>query len=190
MSNKKALFPGPRHASNGFSVVELMVVISIISIITAIAAPSFALLTEIWRVREVVDQLQSTLYYARSEAIRRGGQIVMQKVPDSADGCKTNETNSWNCGWFVCYDSNNDGNCGASEAVLQRIGSAGKVEVSRNRGGANIKFNRWGLVSGIYIGFTLIPKNKTVSHVGARGVCMSSGGRIRVVPQDAIPCVG
>lgn len=190
MSCNKAIFLVRRHARNGFSAVELMVAISILSIITAIAAPSFTLLTETWRVREVVDQLQSTLYYARSEAIRRGGQVVIQKMPNSAEGCRTTETNSWNCGWFVCYDANNDGDCDAGEAVLQRIDSTGKVEVSRNRGGANIKFNRWGLVSGTYLGFTLVPQNKTVSHLGARGVCMSSGGRIRVVPQEAIPCVG
>lgn len=31
------------------------------------------------------------------------------------------------------------------------------------------------------------PWSATISHVGARGVCMSSGGRIRVIPQVALP---
>lgn len=180
-----------RYAVTGFSAVELMVVVSIISILTAFAVPSFTVLTETWRVRETADQLQSTLYYARSEAIRRGGHVVIQKTPNLTNGCASApNTRDWDCGWIVCHDANDNGVCNANEAVLQRVGSAGKVSVSRTGGGASITLNRWGLVSGTYLGFTLVPLDKTVSHAGARGVCMSSGGRIRVISQEAIPCVG
>jgi type IV fimbrial biogenesis protein FimT len=74
--------------------------------------------------------------------------------------------------------------------VLQRIDTPARVQVARTGGSASIAFNRWGLVSGPWLGFTLIPLDKTVSHPGARGVCMSSGGRVRIISQEAIPCTG
>ena len=173
----------------GFTAIELLVVVSIVAILAALAAPSFTPLIESWRVRQATEQLQSSLYYARSEAIKRGGQIAIQKIPNNTNGCTTATGNrDWDCGWFICHDTNSNGTCGASEPVLQRVDAPARVQVSRTGGGASIKLNRWGLVAGTWLGFSLVPLNKPTTHPGARGVCMSSGGRIRVIlPQD-IPC--
>ncbi len=168
-----------------------MVTVSILALLIALAAPSFTRLIENWNVRQTTEQLQSTLSYARSEAIKRGGQVAIQKIPNNTNGCSSaSDARDWDCGWIVCQDTNSDGACNAAEPVLQRIESAAKVHVNRTSGGASIKLNRWGLVDGAWLGFTLVPLNKTTSHPGARGVCMSSGGRIRVIPQEAIPCTG
>ena len=178
-----------RRLVAGFTAIELMVVVSIVAILAALAGPSFTLLIENWRVRESAEQLQSTLYYARSEAIKRGGQVVIQKIPNNTNGCTSaTGTRAWDCGWIVCHDTNDNGTCNAAEPVLQRIESSAKVHVNRTGGGASIQLNRWGLVDGTWLGFNLIPLDKTVSHVAARGVCMSSGGRVRIIPQEAIPC--
>ena len=177
-----------RHVA-GFTAIELMVVVSIVAILAALAGPSFTLLIENWRVRESAEQLQSTLHYARSEAIKRGGRVVIQKIPNNTNGCTTaSDTRAWDCGWIVCHDTNDNGTCNAAEPVLQRIESSAKVHVNRTGGGASIQLNRWGLVDGTWLGFNLIPLDRTVSHVAARGVCMSSGGRVRIIPQEAIPC--
>jgi type IV fimbrial biogenesis protein FimT len=177
-----------RHVA-GFTAIELMVVVSIVAILAALAGPSFTPLIENWRVRESAEQLQSTLHYARSEAIKRGGRVVIQKIPNNTNGCTTaSSTRAWDCGWIVCHDTNDNGTCNAAEPVLQRIESSAKVHVNRTGGGASIQLNRWGLVDGTWLGFNLIPLDKTVSHVAARGVCMSSGGRVRIIPQEAIPC--
>ena len=178
-----------RQFATGFTASELMVVVSIVAILAALAAPSFSPLIENWRVRESAEQLQSTLYYARSEAIKRGGQVLIQKIPNNTNGCTTaTGTRAWDCGWIVCHDTNDNGTCNATEPVLQRVASAAKVHVNRTGGGASIKLNRWGLVDGTFLGFNLIPLDKSVSHPGTRGVCMSSGGRVRIIPQEAIPC--
>lgn len=178
-----------RHLAAGFTAIELMVVVAILAILAALAGPSFTPLIENWRVRESAEQLQSTLYYARSEAIKRGGQVVIQKIPNNTNGCTSaTGTRAWDCGWIVCHDTNDNGTCNATEPVLQRVASAAKVHVNRTGGGASIKLNRWGLVDGTFLGFNLIPLDKSVSHPGARGVCMSSGGRVRIIPQEAIPC--
>ena len=178
-----------RQFATGFTAIELMVVVSIVAILAALAGPSFTPLIENWRVRESAEQLQSTLHYARSEAIKRGGQVLIQKIPNNTNGCTTaSGTRAWDCGWIVCHDTNGSDTCTAADPVLQRVESSAKVHVNRTSGGATIKLNRWGLVDGTWLGFNLIPLDKTVSHASARGVCMTSGGRIRIIPQEAIPC--
>lgn len=175
----------------GFTTVELMVTVSILALLMALAAPSFTPLIESWRVRQATEQLQSTLHYARSEAIKHGGRVAIQKIPNNTNGCTSaSGTRDWDCGWIVCQDTNSNGTCNASEPVLQRIESPSRVQITRTGGGASIKLNRWGLVDGTWLGFSLVPLDKSSTHPGARGVCMSSGGRIRIIPPEAIPCTG
>ena len=175
----------------GFTTIELMVTVSILAVLTVIAAPSFTIIIESWRVRQATEALQSTLQFARSEAIRRGGRVAVQKLPNNTNGCSSAVNNSeWDCGWIVCQDTNGNGSCAAAEPVLQRIDSPAKVQVSRPGSGASIKLNRWGLVDGNWLGFSLVPAGKPTTHPGARGLCMSSGGRIRIILSEAIPCTG
>ena len=180
-----------RTTMQGFTAIELMVVVSIIAVLAALAGPSLALMIESWRVRDATVSLRSTLLFARSEAIKRGGQIAIHKLPNNTNGCTTaSGTRDWDCGWNVCEDTNDNGACNASEPILQRVDAPSKVQISRTGGGASIKLNRWGLVDGTWLGFSLVPLDKGTTHPGARGLCMSSGGRIRIVPPEDIPCNG
>ncbi len=173
----------------GFTAIELMVTVAIMAVLMALAAPSFTPLIEGWRVRQATEQLQSTLYYARSEAIKRGGQVVVQKLPNGTNSCTTASTTAaWGCGWVVCHDSNNSGTCTGADTELQRYDTPSQIEIQRTANGATIQLNRWGLVSGTFVGFSLLPKGKSISDPNARGVCMSSGGRIRIIRSEELPC--
>lgn len=179
----------PRPTMQGFTAIELMVVVSIIAVLAALAGPSFTQMIESWRVRDATESLSSTLFFARSEAIKRGGRVVLQKIPNNTNGCAIAPNNTdWGCGWVVCHDTNGNGVCNASDPVLQHYSPPPKVEVTRTGGSTTIQFNRWGLVSGTYPGFSLVPYAKATTHPGARGLCISSGGRIRIIPPEAIPC--
>lgn len=183
--------PTSRRKSHGFTLLEVMVVVAIMGVLAALAAPSFNPLIERWRVRQVAEQLQSTLHFARSEAIKRGGRVVIEKLPNNTNGCTTaTGVNDWDCGWIVCEDTDVNGKCDVGEQELQRIDTNARVHVIRRAGGADIKLNRWGLVDGAWLGFNLVPLDKTISNPSARGLCMSSGGRVRIIPQEDIPCSG
>lgn len=173
----------------GFTAVELMTALAIIAVLATLGAPSFTSLIESWRVRTVAEKLESSLYYARSEAIKRGGGVLMQKIPNHTGSC-TSATGArdWDCGWIVCVDEDRSGSCSADEPVLQHMQVLGQVRVNRTGGGTTIKWNRWGSVDGTFVGFRLYPTLRDVTHPGARGLCMSSGGRIRTISQRPISC--
>ena len=175
----------------GFTLIEVLVVIAILGVLAALAGPSFTPTIERWRVRQAVESLTSTIYYARSEAIKRGGRVAIQKLPNNTNGCTTaSNARDWDCGWFVCENTNDDEDCDASEPVLQRYDAPTNLQITRTGGAASIKLNRWGLVDGAWLGFSLVPLNKSTTNPAARGICMSSGGRIRVIPPEDIPCTG
>jgi len=109
--------------SRGFTLVELVVTIAVLAIVLAIAAPSFQGMIERWRARQAAESLSSTLYYARSEAIRRGGNVTVGGLGGD-----------WNSGWVVTDGGN----------VLQQYETPGNLTINA----ADIAFNRWGLVAG------------------------------------------
>ncbi len=172
----------------GFTLIEVMVVVAIMAVLAALAAPSFTSMTERWRVRQVVESMTSTLYYARSEAIKRGGQIGIEKNPETTPGCALADTSQeWGCGWFVFVDSDGNGKWKAGEEVLQTVTTPTNVNVIHKSGGANIKVDRYGMMSGLNAkGFIFSPEPAGIASPATRGICMASGGRIRVI--EDVPC--
>lgn len=67
-----------RHA--GFTLIELMVVISIIAIGAALAAPSFSQLIANYRVRSGAESMINGLNFARAEAVRRNTPVSFSLV--------------------------------------------------------------------------------------------------------------
>ncbi|EHL21314.1 type-4 fimbrial pilin related signal peptide protein [Acidovorax sp. NO-1] len=166
-------------------------VVSILAVLAALATPSFTPLIERWRIRQAASGLESALYFARSEAIKRGGNITIRKEPSGTNGCSlASGVSNWDCGWFVFVDTNNNGTQNAGEEVLQRFATPLNIEVTRSANSADIRFDRWGRANAPF-GFSLVPLNKSTSDPAARGLCMSSGGRIRITTDPAdIPCAG
>jgi len=91
--------PGPRRHAIGFTLIELMVTLTILAILLALAIPSFARLLAANRVSTETSELIASLNLARSEAVRRG-QAVTLRALDSSNYSK---------GWRVFADLDQDG---------------------------------------------------------------------------------
>ena len=88
---------GVRRA-RGFTLVELMVVLVIVGVILVIAAPGFSTLTQRTRLKSYANEVVASIYLARSEAIKRNGQMTLCV---STDGANCTGGGDWEEGWIV-----------------------------------------------------------------------------------------
>ncbi len=122
------------------------------------------------------------------EAIKRGGNVAIQKLPNTTDCLLAVTDNDWGCGWEVFVDTDGDSTRDAGEEVLQSFSMPVNITVTRTGGGAVLNLDRWGRINGAFTGFSLVPLDKPTTDAAARGLCMGAGGRIRVINPAEIPC--
>jgi type IV fimbrial biogenesis protein FimT len=88
-----------RHA--GFTLIELLTTVTIVGVLAMIAVPSMQKMILAQRVRTAASDLQTSLYFARSEAIKRATSVDV--VPCSAvypPSCGTGNPD-WRNGWII-----------------------------------------------------------------------------------------
>jgi len=167
--------------SAGLTLIELMVTLAIAAILAGLAAPGIGALVDRQRLRRAGEDMSDALYFARREAIRRGGNVTLRK--GASEGCSAREATDWSCGWFVFEDADGNGELGPGEAVLQSWPPARGVEVKMNVVGSlpYLLLSRWGRF-GNNLGFSvrLRPAGSSASAATLM-LCMSSGGRLRTL---------
>lgn len=92
----------------GFTLIEMLVTISIATILTSIAVPSFTKMVERNRISSGTNEFLSALILARSEAVKRS-QSVSVCVSNAAQTACDNTLNDYAKGWIVFTDCNGDG---------------------------------------------------------------------------------
>lgn len=165
--------------ARGFTTVELLVVIVVLAVLAAMAGPSMLPLLERWRVRQAIEEMTVTYAFARSEAIRRAGNVsVARSTPDAATCALPVATADWRCGWTVFVDTNNNGVLDSGEATLRVSPPAGGVSVT-NVDGASAAFtlSRWGEPAGGAVGFAIAATRAGSTVLSA--LCADGGGRVR-----------
>lgn len=90
-------------AQNGFTLIELMIVIVIAAILLAIAVPSFQSLIKRNNVDSLQSRLGSALATARTEAASRN-RLVTICASTNQTACSTNAAD-WAEGWIVFEDA-------------------------------------------------------------------------------------
>lgn len=186
----------PTISSHGITLIETLVALAILSVLLSLAAPAFRQMHQKWKVLQTAQSMESTLLLARSEAIRYGGNIVLLKIDNATSpntGCQNASTKQeWGCGWFLFRDLNGSGTWTKNEPKLHEISLDGSVNAMHSSGGASIKFNRYGLASGLNAkGMTFSPAGNTasdgISSSATRTLCMAAGGRIRIIEEASCP---
>ena len=69
----------PQGASCGVTLIELMVAVAIVAILATLAAPSMRSFIEALQLRSATNELEASISYARSEAIKRGKTLTLCK---------------------------------------------------------------------------------------------------------------
>jgi len=106
-----------RSAVVGFTLVELLVVLTVLVILQSLAVPSFVGTINSMRLTTAANALFSSLLLARSEAIKRDARVVVCK---SGDGVVCATSGGWEQGWMVFHDANNNAARDVGEVLLLR----------------------------------------------------------------------
>jgi type IV fimbrial biogenesis protein FimT len=104
-----------RRAARGFTAIELMVVVAIVAILTALAAPYMGQMIRKQQLRTTSFDVFSSLTLARSEAIKRNVSVTMASVGGD-----------WTKGWTVT-DAN--GNVLRTQGAMDNLAINGPVNV-------------------------------------------------------------
>lgn len=105
--------------SNGFTVIELLIVMTIAVVLIAIGMPSFVEFTRETRAGSAMTSLTGDIQLARSEAVKRNSRVLFcARASATSSSCSgAPSASAWMNGWLVCYDRNADGACDASTAA-------------------------------------------------------------------------
>ena len=103
---------------------ELMAVVAIIGILTALAAPSFSEMIKSQKIKSMATDLNASLALARSEAVKRNRNVTMS--PTTAG--------SWQLGWQIA-DPDNAGSNIEVQSAFAGVTATGPDDVTYRSSG-------------------------------------------------------
>lgn len=179
-SNHSTFLPHQHRHHRGFTLVELMVVIAIIGILSAMAAPSYSGYIARQMQRDQISAFARSINLARTEAVKRGRSVMVCRsdAPEATTpACNTNG-GDWSTGWIIFSDDNNNQSYDATESIIQvQSGWANSGTVSTNEAGNTIVFRASGVAVGVQQTFTFKPKVDGITS--DKTVTLSANGRWR-----------
>ena len=148
-----------------------MVVIAILAILASMAAPSFRSIIERWQVKSTTESLISSIYLARTEAMKRGGGVQL------ARSCSTV---GWECGWVIRIPDPDDT---SKFITLRTIEAQRNVTIKLNNASASsMTYDRQGRASSLGLGaFSFTIQTQGTTSDAVRTICMSTAGRLSEV---------
>jgi len=166
----------PHRRQRGFTLQELIVSLAIGSGVTT-GATSLYTVVQDTKLTTAANELVAHMNLARSEAIMRGHEIVICASGDGRECAKGEGSISWQNGYLIYANSDNDSTRDAHEPTLRvHNGHGSGIAVRSNRGG-KLTFKPEGVSAGSTI---------TVAFCGTGGlkqeryVVVQNGGRARV----------
>lgn len=177
--------------SLGFTLVELMIVLSIAAILAALAAPSFTKTIRSVNMSSAVNSFIADASFARSEGVRRGGDMVMCRSndPEAANpSCATGS--GWESGWIVFYDQDSTQSVTSGDLILRRQALITGVNTIEASSTTKLVFTATGRLQNLSGGAMSLtfgsPPN--YSSEEQRMVCVSVGGRVKIKGDGYTSC--
>ena len=139
----------PRIGQAGVTLVELLIVVVLAAILMSIGVPSYKYVTNSNRMSTEINSLLGDLQYARSEAVREGQNVtvcVAQSTNPASPSCAASGTATWQNGWIIFADVNNDGVIDTTKDPVLRIQNAltSSDTLVANPATSTITFNKEG----------------------------------------------
>ena len=175
-----------RKRSRGFTLIESLVVVTVMAVLLGLAAPSMHGIYQNWRVQKTVSAMESSILLARSEAVRRGGKVALERLTAADSSCPASSAASqWNCGWFLFVDANDNGRWDGTEERIQEVPLPDGMVVSNAFATTSLQFDRYGLVRKVTQlstkVFTVEPASASAAYGNfTRVLCMGTTGIMHI----------
>lgn len=121
------------NIQNGFTLIELMIVLTISALILGFTVPSFSNLMKNSRVTTYTNEFVGDINLARSEAITRARPIVLclSANPSAINPTCGGVNQTWTSGWliFVSNDNNNTYDVGVDTLLRIKTELRGDVSI-------------------------------------------------------------
>ena len=144
-----------KRTSAGFTLIELMITLSILVILLTIAVPSFRQFVQAQRVKTTSFDLFAAITYARSEALKRNGDVTLSAA-----------TGGWANGWSIS----------AGSATL-RTQSGPDASVAITASANSLTYGRDGRTNGTAATTLQLAPNPSVTWISPRCISIDLSGR-------------
>lgn len=103
----------------GFTLIELIVTLTIAGILLALAGPAMQSFIRNQRLTSHANEIIADLNLARSEAIKRASNVSICKQGGTLTSPSCNSAARWEAGWVVFVDADADSTIDPGETVLR-----------------------------------------------------------------------
>lgn len=174
-----------RRRNGGFTIIELMVVVSLLAVLAGLAAPSFTDMLRRFRVDAARETFTASVTLAREESIRLGTPMVIRRL--TGCGLVLSGNQDWSCGWRVFADLDGDNTMNGAEVATQEVTLPAGITVRKgnNTNPQFITINRFGQVTQANQRFEVFPTG--MGAIDGQLVCFTAGTRLRTV-KNASAC--
>lgn len=151
----RTIFSTNTRAETGFTLIELMITLSILVILLTVAVPSFREFIQAQRVKATSFDLLAAITYARSEALKRNSDVTLS----AASG-------GWANGWSISI---------GSATLRTQTGPDASVTITSTAN--SLTYGRDGRTSGTGATTLQLAPNPTVSWISPRCISIDLSGR-------------
>jgi type IV fimbrial biogenesis protein FimT len=183
MEGVTKMHTGPTFTHNlpslqkGFTLAELMITLTIGTVLTTMAVPAFSTMLEENRMLTHIYELIGHINYTRSTAVTSARQVVICK---SADGSSCDSDAEWDDGWIIFIDTSPNLQRDSDEPLLRVKRSpddGGSIDFGAFGSENYLAFQPTGMLKKGNGTFTFCSRN---NEVAPRAVIISKPGRIRI----------
>lgn len=171
-----------------------MVVLAIGAILLVLAAPSLRQLSLANTISSGESVFMSDMRYARSDAVRRGGGVVMCRsdAPENAlPTCATSTVaggRGWASGWIVFHDLDHSGQYASSDELLRVQGPISAIDSIAAQTSGIFSFTATGRLRTSNEAASLQFGGAAFSSTVQRVVCVDPSGRTRSAGDGSSSC--
>jgi type IV fimbrial biogenesis protein FimT len=164
-----------KRTQTAFTLMELMVSLTVLGILLGLAVPTFRDFTRNNRTAALHNDLTTAFTLARSEALKRSMPV---SICASTDGTACATDDDWSAGWIVFTDGNGTaGSVDAPDTVLQVWTASAGGDVSIDTDQDFIQYGPTGSV---------IPDSASTFDVVAQGCSGDRARRLGVSPTGSL----